>query len=61
MSRKQRNNKNENKQIKEGGIPKRFSENPNVGSQKDTDTRWTKNNDEVHFGYKDHATVDIAH
>jgi IS5 family transposase len=58
---KQRNNREENKQIKEGEIPKRFTENPNVDSQKDTDARWTKKNNEVHFGYKNHATVDNAH
>jgi len=54
---KQRNNKEENKQIKEGEIPDKFSNNSNIGSQKDTDARWTKKNNEVHFGYKDHTTV----
>jgi IS5 family transposase len=32
-----------------------------VGSQKDTDARWTKKNDEVHCGYKGHVAVDHAH
>ena len=58
---KQRNKKEENKQIKEGVIPDRFNENPHVGAQKDTDARWTKKNSEVHFGYKDHAAVDNKH
>ncbi|MBL4873753.1 MAG: IS5 family transposase [Rhodobacteraceae bacterium] len=58
---KQRNKKNENKQIKDGETPERFSKNPNVGAQKDIDARWTKKNNEVHFGYKDHATIDNAH
>jgi IS5 family transposase len=58
---KQRNNKEDNEKIKAGDIPERFQENPNVGSQKDTDARWTKKNDETHFGYKDHATVDNEH
>lgn len=58
---RQRNNKEENKQIKEGEIPDRFKENENIGSQKDTDARWTKKNNEVHFGYKDHTSVDHAH
>ena len=58
---KQRNNREENKQIKEGEIPDKFTKNPKVGSQKDTDARWTKKNNEVHFGYKNHATVDNAH
>jgi len=58
---KQRNTREENKQIKAGEVPQRFEGNPNVGSQKDTDARWTKKNDETHFGYKDHVTVDNAH
>jgi len=58
---KQRNNKEENKQIKEGEIPKKFEGNQNIGSQKDTDARWAKKNDETHFGYKDHVSVDNAH
>jgi IS5 family transposase len=58
---KQRNTREENTQIKAGEIPQRFTENPTVGSQKDIDARWTKKNNEVHFGYKDHATIDNAH
>ena len=55
---KQRNTREENEQIKNGEIPKRFLENPNVAAQKDLDARWTKKNDEVHYGYKDHAVID---
>ncbi len=58
---RQRNKREENKQIKSGETPERFTENPNVGAQKDVDARWTKKNNEVHFGYKDHVTVDNAH
>jgi IS5 family transposase len=58
---KQRNTREDNTQIKAGKIPQRFTENPKVGSQKDTDARWTKKNNEVPFGYKDHATIDNAH
>ena len=58
---KQRNSKEENKQIKEGITPEKFIDNPNVGAQKDTDARWTKKNNEVHFGYKDPVAVDNAH
>jgi len=58
---RQRNNKDENKQIKEGKTPTRFKENKSIGSQKDTDARWTKKNNETHFGYKDHTAVDNAH
>lgn len=58
---KQRNNREENKQIKQGEIPDRFADKPAVGAQKDTDARWTKKNQEVHFGYKDHVSIDNAH
>lgn len=55
---RQRNTREENKQIKNGETPKRFSENPNVECQKDTDARWTKKNNETHYGYKNHIAVD---
>lgn len=55
---KQRNTREENEQIKNGEIPERFLENPNVAAQKDLDARWTKKNDEVHYGYKDHTVID---
>jgi IS5 family transposase len=58
---KQRNKREENKQIKNGEVPDRFASNPAVGAQKDTDARWTKKNQEVHFGYKDHVSIDNAH
>ena len=55
---RQRNNREENAQIKAGEIPERFQENANVKAQKDTDARWTKKNQETHFGYKNHVSVD---
>lgn len=55
---RQRNKKEENDLIKAGNTPDRILENPNVGAQKDTDARWAKKNDEKHFGYKNHASVD---
>lgn len=58
---RQRNTRDENAEIKSGEVPQRFNDNPNVGSQKDTDARWTKKNQETHFGYKNHATVDNKH
>jgi IS5 family transposase len=58
---KQRNTREENAQIKEGVMPQRFKDNPNVSSQKDTDARWAKKNDETHFGYKNHVAVDNKH
>ena len=57
---RQRNSREENKTIKEGGIPEGW-DNPdkaNKRRQKDTDARWTKKNNETHFGYKDHVKVD---
>jgi IS5 family transposase len=53
---KQRNNREENKRVKNGEVPEDWSENKR--RQKDTDARWTKKNNEVHFGYKDHVKVD---
>ncbi|MBQ0721800.1 MAG: IS5 family transposase, partial [Gammaproteobacteria bacterium] len=55
---RQRNTRKENKQIKQGETPQRFSKNPSVASQKDIDARWTKKNNELHFGYKNHVSVD---
>lgn len=57
----QRNSREENDEIKVGKIPKRFEENPNVKRQKDCDARWTKKNNEKHYGYKDHIAIDNAH
>lgn len=57
----QRNSREENDEIKAGNIPKSFEENPNVKHQKDCDARWTKKNDEKHYGYKDHIAIDNAH
>ena len=57
---RQRNTRDENRQIKEGKIPEDWekSENVNKVRQKDTDARWTIKNKERHFGYKDHVKVD---
>lgn len=55
---KQRNTREENKQIKRGERPNSFAENPNKAKQKDTDARWAKKNSEVHFGYKNHIAID---
>lgn len=55
---KQRNNKSENDQIKNGEIPESFTENPNKQAQKDTDARWTTKNNTTFFGYKNHVKTD---
>ena len=39
-------------------MPEEWSKNPHKLAQKDTDARWTKNGDELHYGYKDHTKVD---
>lgn len=58
---KQRNTREENEEIKEGKVPQRFEDNPNVQRQKDLDARWTKKNSETHYGYKNHACIDNEH
>ena len=57
---KQRNTREENKTIKEGGVPDEWKEpeKANMLEQKDTDARWAKKGNETHYGYKDHAKVD---
>jgi IS5 family transposase len=57
---RQRNSRDENKTIKNGGIPKEWKKDANANklAQKDVDARWTKKNNEIHFGYKDHVKVD---
>lgn len=57
---RQRNTRDENEKIKGGKIPDGW-ENPlniNKLAQKDIDARWTKKNEETHYGYKDHVKVD---
>jgi IS5 family transposase len=58
---KQRNTREQNETIKAGLIPEEFTKNESVKRQKDTDARWTKKNKEVHYGYKNHVTVDVKH
>ena len=55
---KQRNSREENKEIKEGKIPNSFEENPNKKSQKDVDGLWTKKNNISYYGYKNHIKAD---
>ena len=55
---KQRNSREENKTIKEGKRPEGFEKDTSKGAQKDCDARWTKKNNETHYGYKNHAKVD---
>jgi transposase, IS5 family len=55
---KQRNSREENKQIKNGEMPKSFDENLHKKEQKDVDARWTKKNNVSYYGYKNHIKVD---
>jgi IS5 family transposase len=56
---RQRNNRDENQQIKAGGIPKDWSDHKK--RQKDTDARWTQKNGQNHYGYKNHIDIDVRH
>lgn len=57
---RQRNHREENKEIKAGKIPEEWKKPENIHKlpQKDTDARWTKKNQETHYGYKDHVKAD---
>lgn len=55
---RQRNTREQNAKIKSGERPDGFENNSNKGRQKDCDARWTKKNNETHYGYKNHAKVD---
>jgi IS5 family transposase len=59
---KQRNTREENAQIKAGQVPEAWDE-PKAKAkrrQKDTEARWTKKNDEKHYGYKNHINADAG-
>lgn len=55
---RQRNKREENEIVKSGKIPGDWEGNPHKLSQKDLDARWTKKNNETHYGYKNHAKCD---
>jgi IS5 family transposase len=57
---RQRNTKEENREIKEGVIPKKWrtKKNRHKLAQKDTDARWATKNKVRHYGYKDHIKID---
>lgn len=55
---RQRNSREQNQQIKDGIVPQEWEDDPNKLAQKDLDARWTKKNNQVFFGYKDHVKVD---
>jgi transposase, IS5 family len=55
---RQRNSREENREIKEGKVPEKWQDNPNKLRQKDTDAKWVKKNGQNYFGYKNHIKVD---
>lgn len=56
---RQRNTREENKQIKKTGTaPDEWKEKPHKLCQKDIDARWTKKNFVTFFGYKNHIKAD---
>ena len=56
---RQRNNRDDNKTIQNGGIPEGWS--AKKKTHKDTEARWTKKNDVSYFGYKNHVNADRKH
>jgi len=55
---RQRNNREENKEIKEGKTLEEWKNKPHKLSQKDIEARWTKKNNVTFYGYKNHVKVD---
>lgn len=58
---KQRNTREVNQTIKNGGIPERWLEQPNRLQKRDTDARWVKKNGANHYGYMNSISVDAEH
>jgi len=60
---RQRNKREENTQIKAGETPPAWKEEiaKPKRRQKDLDARWTKKNNEKHYGYKNHINADQEH
>lgn len=55
---KQRNTRDENRQIKNGETPEDWKNKPNKLRQKDTDANWLKKNGKNYYGYKNHVKID---
>jgi len=56
---RQRNSREENRQIKGGATPEPWTQKPEKLAQKDVDARWTKKNQEAYYGYKDHLKINV--
>ena len=59
---RQRNGREENARIKAGETPEAWQEESAkpMLRQKDLDARWTKKNNETHYGYKSHVNANQA-
>lgn len=59
---RQRNSRDENKEIKEGNTPDAWKSNKNKHklAHKDLDARWTKKNNDTYYGYKNHIKADTG-
>jgi len=55
---RQRNTREENAAIKAGGTPAAWAEQPAQQRQKGVDARWSKKNNERHYGDKNHVKAD---
>ncbi len=55
---RQRNTREENEKIKKGEGDDLWNDKPHKKCHKDIDARWTKKNNEMFYGYKNHAKVD---
>jgi len=55
---RQRNTKEENKQVRDGEIPEGWKDKPNKLEQKDLDADWVKKNGKTFYGYKNHIKID---
>lgn len=59
LAPKQRNSREENKQIKQGKGSDLWKDKPRKKCQKDIDARWTKKAGQSYYGYKAHVKADI--
>jgi IS5 family transposase len=55
---RQRNTREENKQVRDGEIPEEWKDKPNKLEQKDLDADWVKKNGKTFYGYKNHVKID---
>ena len=54
---RQRNSRDENKQVREGKVPEDWKDNPHKLCQKDIDATWVKKNGINYFGYKNNVKI----